>query len=444
MKVVITTIPFIDENSPLSAPAVLKAALQQHNISCTALDLNIEVYNKLKNHPNRQKFIDFFWKQIIHEEIVDELSSMLRFYSEEILSHRPDIVGLSLFSRECQVFAAWLGAYLKHRAPEIKIVIGGPGLETLQGSIFKYPDRLRQLGLIDDYITGDAEKSLVEYVKNHTDYPGINSTDWKPYPNRNDLPIPDYSDYRFFRYDNVLLPIVDSRGCVQNCEFCDVIAFWNKFQSLTADNIFSQIKTHIRNHGIYRFQFASSICNGNLKEFRKLMRLIADYNNSVNDTEQIHWVGSFIVRPASHHPEDLWKLMKDSNGLLLTGVESIIERVRIRLGKKFTNADLDHHLEMGKKYNVPMNLLIIASYPTETADDYEECKQWFIDHKQYANDSVRQVQLSLPAILAGTELEKTIDIDRFYEGAKAREQHARALYNTVKECGFNLRPMFSV
>lgn len=441
-KVVIATVPFIDEDSPLAAPAVLKASLQANGIDCIALDLNIEIYNKIKYHPKKHLFLDFFYRQKIHEEIVDTLISMLDFYAQEILWHQPNIIGLSLFSRETQIFCAWLCAVLKQKAPNRTIVIGGPGLETLENNFFKYPDRLKQLGLIDDYITGDAETSFVEYVKGNKDHPGINNTNWQPNTNFNQLPMPDYSDYRWFRYGNALLPIIDSRGCVQQCEFCDVIAFWNKFQYLTADNIFNQMMSHIQNHGIYRFQFSSSICNGNLKEFKRLMVLISEYNDEVTDEQQIHWVGSFIVRTASNHPEHLWQLIKKSNGFLLTGVESITERVRTELGKKFSNKDLDHHLEMARKYQVPMNILLIAAYHTETPGDWEESKKWFLDRKDFANNSVMQVQLTLPSILAGTKLEATVDKKAFTEGSEARLDHGRELQEIIESCGFVTRPFF--
>jgi radical SAM superfamily enzyme YgiQ (UPF0313 family) len=431
--VVIASVPFVDEGTPLAAPAVLKASLEANGIECVALDLNIEIYNKLLNNSNKRLFLDFFYHQTIHEEIVDDLVRMLDFYAVEILSHKPTIVGLSVFCKDCQTFTAWLSAVLKQYDPEIKIVIGGPGLETLANSLFKFPDRLRQMGLIDDYITGDSETSLIEYVKGNTSYPGINSSIWIPNKNFDKLPIPDYSDYRFFKYTYALLPIVDSRGCVQSCEFCDVIAFWEKFQYLSADNIFNQMMLHIQNYNIYRFQFASSICNGNLREFKKLIRLIADYNTNTTSAEHIHWIGSFIIRPASQHKEEMWQLIKQSNGFLLTGVESIVERVRINLGKKFSNSDLEHHLQMAKKYEIKMNLLMIASYPTETTDEYEEVKQWFITHTEYANTTIEKVQISLPTVLAGTQLEKTINLPIFNEDHSLRLQNGKNLVNVLKE-----------
>ena len=441
-KVVISTVPFIDEDTPLAAPAVLKASLQANGVECVALDLNIEIYNKIKHRPDRHLFIDFFYWQKLNDSIVNDLIDMLNFYAQELLWHKPTHIALSLFSWNSQTFTAWLCAVLRQKAPDVQIVIGGPGLQTLENSLLKFPDRVKRLGLIDDYITGDGEVSLVEYIKGNLDYPGINTPIWEPIKTFDQLPMPDYSDYRFFKYAYPLLPIIDSRGCVQNCEFCDVISFWKKFQYLTAENIFGQMLTHIKNYGVYRFQFASSICNGNFKEFKKLLKLIADYNEQVSFDEHIHWVGSFIIRPATQHKEDLWALIKKSNGFLLTGVESIVEHVRIKLGKNFNNADLDHHLEMAKKYQVQMNLLMIASYPTETSEDYKTVKQWFIDHKDFANTTIEHVQLTLPGILAGTKLEKTIDHDQFTKTRDLRYQHGKNLIKVLQECGYKIRTFF--
>lgn len=440
-KVVITTVPFVDDNTPLAAPAVLKASLTSNGIDCVGLDLNIDIFNKIQHDPRRAKFLDFFYNQKIDADITDDILNMLDYYSTEILSHDPNIIVLSLFCYQCQTFTAWLCAVLRQTAPTVKIVIGGPGLETLENTVLKYPDRLKQLKLIDDYITGDGEISLVQYILGNKSFPGINSTNWIPNNNFQNSPIPDFSDYRFFKYSHVLLPIVDSRGCVQDCEFCDVVAFWKKFQYRTAEAIFETMMHYVENYGILRFQFASSICNGNLKEFKKLIDLIANYNCSRTEADQMHWIGSFIIRPKNYHNESLWEKIKQSNGFLLTGVESVTERVRIALGKKFSNEDLDYHLSMAKKYNVQMNLLVIASYHTETAEDHKKAKQWFIDRKEYAT-IINHVQLTTIGILPGTKLESTIDYNKFLETMDHRLHNARELNEVIKQCGFQTKVFF--
>lgn len=440
-NVVIAAVPYVNTPRPLAAPGVLKASLTKHGIDSIAIDLNVDVELKLSKHHFKEKFVDFFKKQIAHPEIVDDIYLMIEYCADKILKHNPTLIALSLFCFSCQNFTAWLCAALRQKAPHIKIVIGGPGIQLLSGAMsFDFPGKLQQKKLIDDYICGDGENSLVEYVKGNLSYPGINSSNWEPVKDLNALPLPDYSDYEWFKYDQQLVPIIDSRGCVQSCEFCDVIAFWTKFQFLTAENIFSQMLTFMKKYKLTKFDFRSSISNGNLKEFKKLIKLIGDHNTSANvlPTERITWDGSFIVRPAQSHDEEFFQLLKNSNpDRLFVGVESVVERVRMDLGKKFTNQDLDHFLTMTQKYQIPVNLLCISGYPTETDEEFELSKQWFRNHTQYVNNSVMGVQLANIGILPGTTLKKNINMYQFNRTMISRSKKYHELRNVIfKECKF--------
>jgi radical SAM superfamily enzyme YgiQ (UPF0313 family) len=239
---------------------------------------------------------------------------------------------------------------------------------------------------------------------NHT-YPGINSSTWQPIENLNELPYPDFGDYMFSQYQHAGIPICDSRGCVRSCEFCDIIEHWKKYQYRTAENIFGEILHQVKLYGIRKFLFYNSLTNGNMKEFLRLLDLFCAYNEQHPDNE-LSWEGYFIVRNQKQHSEELWKKIKKSNGILQLGIESVVENVRISLGKNFTNADIDFHLEMAKKYSVPLMLLLIIGYPTETKKDFEFTEQWFKQRSGYFNHPVQSVVLSLAAILPNTQLER--------------------------------------
>jgi hypothetical protein len=138
--------------------------------------------------------------------------------------------------------------------------------------------------------------------------------------------------------------------------------------------------------------------------------MIGDYNKQfASRKQQMSWKGYFIIRSSGQHPEEMWQNIKNSNGYLMLGVESVIQRIRYQIGKKFDNADIEYHLEMGKKYQVPMMLLMIVGYPGETRADFDYTKQWFVDHKHYAGDSVLAVNLSPGSVLPGTELYRKKD-----------------------------------
>ena len=440
-KVVIAAVPYVNTPRPLAAPGVLKASLNKHEIECVALDLNVDAEIKISQHKHKEKFVDFFKKQIIADEIIDDISLMIEYSADEILKHRPTIVALSLFCYTCQIFTAWLCACLRQRDPKIKIVIGGPGLQIMSGAmVFNFPENLKRKKFIDDFITGDGEISLVEYVNGNLNYPGINSSNWKPVDDLNSMAIPDYSDYQWFKYQQRSIPIIDSRGCVQSCEFCDVIAFWKKFQYLPAETIFSQMMILKEKHKFVKFDFRSSVSNGNLKEFKKLMQMIGEYNNrsDIFPNERLTWDGSFIIRPAKSHDEEFWKLVKDSNpDRLFVGVESVVERVRVGLGKNFSNEDLDHFLIMTQRHQIPVNLLCISNYPGETDEEFEQSKQWFRNHKDFNGNPVEGVQIAHASVLPGTKLEARMTSDKIQQlvlqGKKKYQELRQVVYD---ECGF--------
>lgn len=450
--IVIAAVPYTDTKRPMAAPAVLKASLEKNGFSATAIDLNSEVVAKVTGHVLRDKILDFFYYQEIHNEAIEDISRIIEYCADRILMHNPSIIGLSLLTFTGQHFTAWLSATLKQKCPECKIVIGGPGVKPISTDLKEsFAEKLVRLRLVNDYITGDGDQSFVEYARGNISYPGINADNWLPTANLNDLPYPDYSDYNFFWNEEVSIPIVDSRGCVRSCEFCDVIEFWKKFQYLSAGRIFDEMMHQIKKHNIHHFDFRSSISNGNLKEFRKLLELLVDYNKNKFRPEQISWEGSFIVRTPSQHPELLWEQFHKTHAKIFLGIESVVPRVRNSLGKNFSNEDIDFHLEMSRKHKVPVRLLLISGYPTETLEDYEFTKQWFRERKHYANNNVYSVQLSQALILPGTQLQKkskdygiiNIEDNRFWMNKKLnitpeqRQQHFSELTAVCRtECNF--------
>ena len=58
--VVICTVPWTDSAIPLMAPAVLKPIIEQSGHSCLAVDLNVEVYHYIREHPLKEELIDSF------------------------------------------------------------------------------------------------------------------------------------------------------------------------------------------------------------------------------------------------------------------------------------------------------------------------------------------------------------------------------------------------
>ena len=406
MDILFCSAPGTFSDRPTLAPGILKSCVESAGYSAQAIDLNIEIYNLIRQHPRRELIEDFFKQQHLHPDITDDIGNLLEYCTDRIVSLNPPVLGLSLLTQDSQFFTVWLCFHLKTVRPDIKIVIGGSGIKAFVAeTTISFAELLRKIGYIDDYINGDGEYSVVEYLKGNLSYPGINSGTWQPIQDLNVLPYPNFANYDFAQYADIGIPICDSRGCVRSCEFCDIIEHWKRYQYRTAENIFAEMLHQIDRHGITRFFFYNSLTNGNMKEFLRLLDLICEYNSS-NPTAEISWDGYFIVRNKRQHPEEFWQKIKKTNGHLQLGIESVVEQVRVALGKNFTNDDIDYHLEMAKKYSVPLMLLMIVGYPTETHADFEFTKQWFQDRAKYAGTPIESVVLSLSAILPNTQLER--------------------------------------
>ena len=451
--IVICSTPYVDTEEPIMAPGLLKSILTQNNINSKALDINIDIVNKVESHPKKQKLLDFFFSQHVHPDVIDDINQLIDYTVDKIIVHKPHIIALSLLIYSCQIYTRWLCAKIRHKYPNIKIVIGGTGIRNFIGTDnLEFCHQLKDLNLIDDFIVGDGDQSFLEYVKGNTGFPGINTENWKKVPDLNDLGFPDYTDYDFKQYNHPTIPIFDSRGCIKDCEFCDVIEYWTKFQYRNADNIWNEMMHQLEQYNIKTFSFRSSLVNGNLKEFKKLMTLMSDYNKDLPREEQISWQGYFILRNAKHHSIELWQKIKESNGTLWVGIESVISKVRHGLGKTFEDEDIDWNLDLCQKYGIPITLLMIVAYPTETLEDFEYTKQWFRDRKKYANNSVTHVNLSFAGILPGTKLARKSDQYGIKRGkfpsiwfnqnlkitSEVRTKYLIDLYNICKyECGFN-------
>jgi len=406
-SIVIASVPWTDTEYPIMAPAAIKGILSSRGIDSVAIDLNATIVSTIKNHPRRDSILKFFLTEQVDRESKQDIIGILDLMSTIILKNNPSWVLLSLLTYLSQIPTKWLCMQIRHQRPDIKIIIGGPGASVSLKSIDIYSNSLIRQGLIDFYITGDAEESLPALLSGNVDYPGIGSKSWNSMADLNQLPIPDFSDYEWSLYKSKRISITGSRGCVRDCTFCDIHEHWSRYQYRTGDNIFAEMIHQKEKHGINVFSFSDSLVNGNQKEFRKLIHSLAEYN-AKNPENQIKWTGSFIIRPKNLMKEQDWELTAASGAIALSvGVESFVEHIRYHIRKKFSNDDLDFALQMGKKYRIPMILLMIVGYVTETQSDFDEQLEWVRLNRHYANDPVIGVQIgSGLGILPGTWLER--------------------------------------
>jgi radical SAM superfamily enzyme YgiQ (UPF0313 family) len=179
------------------------------------------------------------------------------------------------------------------------------------------------------------------------------------------------------------------------------------------------------------------------------MNLIADYNETqFFRGQQISWEGSFIIRESKN--EKVFETLSRTNASLFMGVESLNQHTRKNLGKNFSNEALDWTLIQIEKYKLDAKLLLIGDYPTETLEDYESTKKWFIKNKHYAN-ILREVAFTKAGIIPNTQLDRRSDEygivkngyiwmnTRLGIDEKTRAIKSEEVINLAQSLGFNVK-----
>lgn len=408
VDIVLVSVPYTDTVAPIMAPAALKGAVIANGYSCAAFDLNAVVVDYLKDHHSKLEFFEFFYFERVISNIEQDIIKLFDLMVDRIMEHNPKTVALSLLHYQCQTSCKWLCFRLKQRYPFVSIVIGGTGITgQLVSNDQSYCEYLKDCGLIDHYIHGDGEISLLELLKGNLSYPGIDSLDWQEIQDLNNLEYPNYDDYNFSLYESAFIGILGSRGCVRQCTFCDVHEHWTKFRWRSGESIFNEMLHQNKKYGTRFFKFQDSLVNGNVKEYTTLIKLLAKHNVS-NPDNSFYWSSYFIFRPAAHMSEELWRLTAQSGAYILSvGVESLVDKNRHHIKKKFNNNDLEFALAMAKKYGIKIFFILIVGYVTETDQDHQDTLQWVRDHMHYAGDPIYQLSVGgTLAILPNTWLDR--------------------------------------
>lgn len=401
MDIVLAIVPRIVDDfgyTPAGA-ALLKGSLSAAGYTSKIIDFNSELDYKFQDNQDQLISIgNYFMNYNLYNshtfEIVDQLVTA---WAYTILDLAPTWVGICIFSYNSQRAGRLLAIRLKSINPNIKIVIGGSGIAT----DYSFSETLFKERIIDAYIRGEGEISLIELLKGNLLYPGINGIPAKQINEIDNLAYPEYDDYELSTYTNkkglVALPITGSRGCVRSCTFCDVASSWPKFKFRHGKSIADEIQHQVEKHGVTGFRFTDSLINGSLKAFKEMITKTAAYRKTLSDDKKFIWDSHFILRGPTEMTPAMFNIMRDSGAsTMLIGVESGSSAVRDHMKKGFTQEDLDYCMEQFSRTGIKTRFLMIVGYPTETQQDFQDSIDMFTRYKPYQeNGTIEEVNLGL-------------------------------------------------
>lgn len=403
VDMLLVNLPWADLQVPYCAPAVLKGIAETAGFNVKTHDFNIDFkYHFCNNdHQKFEELQDYFIS--VGNKNTNVINDYYDYIIEKVKLVNPKYLGISVFSIWTHRSVFELCQRIKETSPEIKIVLGGKGINVIPHlSIRPKLSNLEHLEIFsrimirrnyaDHVIIGDAEDAIIDFLR------GVNIDDqfaWNdPKNSKLDYPFSNYDDYKLNKYSGIegrpQLVVISSKGCVRDCDFCDVSAQFSKFRSKDGVRLAEEMIYLANKYGIYELATADSILNGNIKELKKTLETLAVYNASVDQDKKLKWGGNWICRPVNGIKPDFFKLMAAAGCVHLNiGAESGSNRVLEAMNKKTTVEGLYYELEQMSLNGIKCGLNHVVAHWSEQDQDY-------LDHinmvlklgPRYADDTI--------------------------------------------------------
>ena len=344
-------------------------------------DFNVELYNyiqrtiipagKLSYDPwDGARSHKWSQKEEYFKDLHPLIEEKLEGYVNDLLELNPTVIGFSIYYTN-EPITLWVAKKIITRAPHIKLIIGGPGMQIRAHNIKDNPDfRFNGKHIFKYAITGEAEKIILDVLDEveagveHEDIVFLTQPETQRL-NISNFPIPDYKDFDFNKYQipNGILTEF-SRGCVAKCTFCEETHFWN-YRQRNAISAIEEIEHLYYNKGTNVVWFLDSLVNGNLKELRGFCKGVIAKKLSLK------WTG--YARCDGRMDDEFFKDLADSGCFMLNyGCESGSDKVLEDIDKRVTKVEMEANFKLAAKYGIQNMTNWIVGFPTEGYNDFAD------------------------------------------------------------------------
>lgn len=364
----------------------------QNNFTATTIDFGVELSKLCSEDKALFYRIQNYFISPGNAELSDHELDILNKFFDLVIDYfkktPSKFIGVSVFSRYTHKGAMIVLDKLRQAGVTAKVVVGGRGLGvptlptvlkdfdiTTRESLMKFGDLLKHRGLVDEVIYGDGEDAILNVLAGTP----IGVYDTRLESDSYLCADPDYTDYEFkyYHFENgqIIMPITGSKGCVRDCDFCDIKNQFGKYRYRSGKDVANEMIKVSAEYNVREFIFTDSLVNGGLRPFRDFVETLAKFNLE-NPDKRITWSGQYICRPASQMPVDLYERMAESgaNGLTI-GAESGSNKVLEAMNKKTTVEALYDEMEQFSRNGITCFLLMFVGHWSETYDDFvDQCR----------------------------------------------------------------------
>ena len=345
----------------------------------------------------------------------------LEYIRNSFTDKKYDVVGISLMTSMLND-ALNVASIIKEINPNTKIIFGGPHPTVM-------PNETLQNKCVDAVIIGEGELTLLELIKNKSNFEMVNGiwfkkdgkiirNSFRP-PNKNidefsfplldKFPMEDYIKV-WFQLETSIgklmgTNILMSRGCPFNCSYCQPTLrrlFGNVVRTRSAESVIEELKYLKKRFKINSFFFDDDTFAFNRKIILELCDLMIK--------EKLDLIWGCNIR-ADLVSEDLLLKMKEA-GLkkLAMGVESASQRILDKIyNKGITIKQVENSIDIIDKVGLECRGYFMIGAPTETVDEIKQTIK--LSKRLKINEATFSITTPLPSTTLYDRTKHMIDKD---------------------------------
>lgn len=373
--------------------AYLGEFLDSQGVDVKIVDLNVKLFNSCAE---RKKFfwdistINNFSPVHLAKNFTRAFDKELREFVDMICNSSAKLVGFSTTIANINI-ALYLGQQIKLRDSSKLIILGGPGC-------FFNACNVDSQGLIDLFVVGEGELPLLEIVKRfkvknsvesllgvrgtiiymHKTYHSFLPPN--PVKNINEIPFPRFKEFDLKNYnkENTYkhLPLLISRGCINNCSFCVDHKMNYPFRFRDPQKVLEAIKFYVDNFGVITFEFNDLLCNGNLKQLESICNLI------IEQDLDIKWSSYAAIREGMSL-ELCRKMRKAGCRYICYGLESASNTVLKKMNKRHNALLAEKVVRNTYASGIETAVNIVIGHPGESEKEFQATCEFIKRNKDY-------------------------------------------------------------
>ncbi|MBD3344950.1 MAG: radical SAM protein [Chitinivibrionales bacterium] len=320
----------------------------------------------------------------------------VRIYNENILSQKidPFAIQADVYCISALTVSANRAKHLANQIrkvyPHAKILIGGIHASLLPREFVDCADHV---------IQGEAEANIVDIIEGAYEETIIQG---KAIENIENLPLIEYSLLEGVETMSII-PIMTSRGCPFDCNFCTVTKiFGKKFRMQSAERIVEEIKHALKFFKTRDIFFYDDNFSANKKRVERLCDLIEQEKLDISWTAQVR-------SDISKSPELIGRMERTGCRFFFIGFESINDATLKALHKSQTKSDIEKAIDIIHKKGISIHGMFMFGEDNDTPATIHETVDFAIHHH------IDTVQFMILTPFPGTQVyEKIENENRLY------------------------------